>query len=168
MKQPDRMLTAIVVGIIVLVVAALAMVLLRPAPTYRSDDSAEATAHNYLLALQQENYERAYTYLSPQLAHYPQLFDDFVNQVGSFNPYGVSGGETTLTVVSSRGTDTARIVLVQETYFFGGGLFDNGQSISSFEMRLDRQNGQWRLVDSDRYFNGCWSRADLSCPSTRP
>ena len=164
MKQQDRLLVVIVVGIIAVVVVTLAVALLRPQPEFRSDDSAEAVAHNYLLALQQGGYAQAYSYLSPQLAQYPADVDTFVTQLNGYDPYDVAGDETTLAVLSSRGTDTARIVVVEQSHFYSGGLFDSGRYETSFEMRVERVNGQWRILDSDRYFNSCWSHADRSCP----
>lgn len=64
MKNTDKMLIAIVIGIVLLVVIALAITLTRPEPTYQAEDNPEGITHNYLLALQKKDYERAYVLLS--------------------------------------------------------------------------------------------------------
>src|SRR3990172_9629643 len=83
MKNSDRILFAIVAGVIVLVVVAFVVAFTRPEPTYQSEDSPEGITHNYLLALQQKDYERAYRYLSPELPHYPPDIDKFMADVQS-------------------------------------------------------------------------------------
>jgi hypothetical protein len=71
MKSTDKFLIGIVVGIVLLVVAAFVITLARPEPTYQVEGTPESVAHNYLLALQKEDYQRAYGYLSPTLKGYP-------------------------------------------------------------------------------------------------
>ena len=46
MKHADRFLIALVIGIVLIVVAALFVVRRQPEPSYRSDDSPEAAVHN--------------------------------------------------------------------------------------------------------------------------
>src|SRR3990172_7942266 len=81
MKNSDRILFAIVAGVIVLVVVAFVVAFTRPEPAYQSEDSPEGITHNYLLALQQEDYERAYGYLSSELPHYPRDLDKFIADI---------------------------------------------------------------------------------------
>lgn len=71
MKSSDKVLISVVVGIVVLVVSALVITMNRPEPAYVADDSPEGVVHNYLLALQKEEYSRAYGYLSPTVYNYP-------------------------------------------------------------------------------------------------
>jgi hypothetical protein len=70
MKNTDKFLLAIVVGVVLLIVVAFAVVFTRPKPAYQSDDTPAGVVHNYLFALQEGNYERAYSYLSPSLDGY--------------------------------------------------------------------------------------------------
>ncbi len=81
MKSTDKVLIAIVAGIVLLIVVALVVTLTRPEPIYQAEDTPEGVAHNYLLALQKEEYERAYGYLSPTLEGYPASADRFVEDV---------------------------------------------------------------------------------------
>jgi len=64
MKQ-DRFLTGILIGIAVLVVLALAVFFTRSdAQTYVSEDTPEGVVHNYVVAVLNTDYEKAYGYLA--------------------------------------------------------------------------------------------------------
>ena len=64
MKQ-DRFLTGILIGIAVLVVIALAVFFLRQgSQSYISEDAPEGVVHNYVLAVLNDDYEKAYGYLA--------------------------------------------------------------------------------------------------------
>ena len=65
-KHTDKYLIGIVVGSIVLVITSMFMVQSMPEPSYKDGVSPESVAHNYLLALHQDDYVRAYSYLSMQ------------------------------------------------------------------------------------------------------
>ena len=71
MKSTDKFLISIVIGIMLLVVVAFGIAFLRPEPTYQSEDTPEGVVHNYLMALQREEYYRAYSHLSPVIPGYP-------------------------------------------------------------------------------------------------
>ena len=78
MKDTDRFLLGMVAGILALVVVAFVLVLRQPEPTYRDDDSPAAAVHNYLLATHRKEFERAYEYLSPTVAGYPETEEAFL------------------------------------------------------------------------------------------
>lgn len=86
MKQ-DRFLTGILVGIAVLVVVALAVFFLRNnTQSYVSEDTPEGVVHNYVLAVLNKDYEKAYGYLA-DLDHKPsheQFRNSFIQ--GMVNP----------------------------------------------------------------------------------
>ncbi len=64
MKQ-DRFLLAILGGIGILVIAALGLFFARRgAQDYLPEDTPRGVVNNYLLALEQKDYERAYSYLA--------------------------------------------------------------------------------------------------------
>ena len=64
LKQ-DRFLLIIlgVIGVLI-VVAIVFFFVRRNNPTYKPNDTPEGVVHNYLLALNQENYEKAYSYIA--------------------------------------------------------------------------------------------------------
>src|SRR5262245_57084040 len=116
MKSTDKFLIGIVIGVIVLIGIAFAVVLLRPQPTYQAEDTPEGVAHNYLLALQQEDYARAYNYLSPSLEGYPASADEFKEDIDrqGWQFHELADGSTTLAIESSHQTGEQAEVSVQE------------------------------------------------------
>jgi hypothetical protein len=159
MKGTDKFLLAIVAGVVVLVGAVLAVALLRPnEPSYQPDDTPEGVAHNYLLALQSEDYERAYSYLSPTLPGYPADAETFERNVHNSRwSFGYYDDDVSLAVdAATVSGDWAKIV-VRKTEFYRGGLFDSGQHSTTFDMTLRREEGVWKVTDSDRYWASCWN-----------
>ena len=64
MKQ-DRFLIGILVGVAVLVVVAVGVFFLRQNDqTYIAEDTPDGVVHNYVLAIQLGDYDRAYGYLA--------------------------------------------------------------------------------------------------------
>jgi hypothetical protein len=63
--KPDRFLTGILVGIGVLIMLALALFFVqRERVEYQDEDTPAGVVHNYVLAIEQQDYERAYTYVA--------------------------------------------------------------------------------------------------------
>ena len=85
MKKTDKLLIGIVAGILLLVLVAFGVALTRPKPAYQAEDKPEGVAFNYLFALQQGDYERAYGYLSPTLKRYPQTVEKFRDQIHDYS-----------------------------------------------------------------------------------
>ena len=156
MKSTDKILLGIVIGIVALVAVAFAVTLLKPDPTYREEDTPEGVAYNYLLALQKEDYVRAYGYLSPTLKGYPQSADSLAITVYK-NEYAFPFDQNgTLEIDSANILGDLAFVKVLETRYYGGGLFDSGQRETYFDMELERVDGEWKVNDSDDYFVPCW------------
>jgi hypothetical protein len=160
MKNTDKFLLGIVAGVIVLVGVAFAVAYLRPEPAYQADDTPEGVAHNYLLALQQEDYERAYRYLSPTLKGFPASVDEFAEDIRKDAwRFGLADGSTTLEVETARVSGDGAQVMVRETRFYQGGLFDSNLSTNRFQMRLQRDatSGAWQILGADSYWLYCWT-----------
>lgn len=96
MKQ-DRFLTGILVGIAALVVIALAVFFLREnSQSYRSEESPEGVVHNYVLAVLNDDHEKAYGYLA-NLDHkpsYEEFRDAFLTGVVNPNNSAVDVGSS--------------------------------------------------------------------------
>jgi hypothetical protein len=96
MKQ-DRFLTGILIGIAVLVVVALAVFFIRrDNQSYISEDSPEGVVHNYVLAVLNGDYQKAYGYLA-DLDHkptYEQFRDAFIKGVVNPNNSAVDVGQS--------------------------------------------------------------------------
>ena len=75
MKQ-DRFLIGILIGIGVLVVVALGVFFTRQdSQTYVAEDTPEGVVHNYVVAVLNKDYERAYSYLAER--EYKPTFTQF-------------------------------------------------------------------------------------------
>lgn len=156
MKGPDKYLIGIVVGIALLVAVSFIVVLLRPQPEYRTDDSPESIAHNYLLALRKGDYERAYEYLSTNLISYPADLQTFVEDVEDRSWLFRTDQDVSLNVQSARIIGDVATVKVLETRFSNNGLFDSGQYEGQFDMKVRLEGDTWKLFDGDYYWNSGW------------
>jgi hypothetical protein len=164
-KEKDRFLIAIVFGIVLLVAAAVAVALLRGGtPDYKPEGTAEAAAFNYLLALRLEDYGRAYSYLSPSLAHYPANADQFVQEVRSAGwPFNPTQEDVSLAIEKVIPGETQTIVQVRETRYHQGGPFDSGEYSDLFDVTLKNELSGWKIVEAGRYWYGCWSSTVQNC-----
>jgi len=156
MKSTDKFLFRIVAGIVLLVVVAFVVALTRSEPTYQAEDTPEGVVHNYLLALKKGDYERAYGYLSPTIEGYPASADAFTEDVEDSSWRFRFDTDTTMAVEPASVTGNRAVVDVPQSRFSGGDLFDSDQYTTVFEMRLQLEDGEWKIVDSDYYFLWCW------------
>ncbi len=162
MKSTDRLLFGIVTGSVVLVAAALVVALTRAEPTYKSDDTPEGVAHNYLFALQREELDRAYLYISPSVKNYPVSASQFSDLVMQNHWIIGSDVEDTvrLHVDSSKNTGRLATVYVRETRFSPRGLFSGGQDTQTFRMHLQIEAGEWKIRNGERYWLHCLQERD--------
>ena len=140
MKQ-DRFLTGILLGIGVLVVLALVVFFSRKdTQTYVSDDTPEGVVHNYVLALLNKDYERAYGYLA-ELEHkptYSKFREAFLR--GMVNP-----GNSAVDIGASEITGDSATVEVAIIYN-PSDPFSTGYRDTSQGAVLVKQNGAWKLT----------------------
>ena len=164
----DRFLIVIVAGIILLVGMAFAMAQFHPRAQYLPDESASAAAHNYLLAIEQQDYTRAYPYLSPSLHCYPTQESQFIRHLSDF-PEGMSWK------IISEGSTTdsgyKKQVNVEFIGFRRSFLFFSQTYSSQVLLEWIDEFGRWRLVEASGYtpytralFNQCW----ISCKNCSP
>lgn len=160
MKSTDKFLIGIVAAIVLLVIVALAVTLSQPKPTYQAEDTPEGVAHNYLMALNREEYDRAYGYLSPDLAGYPVSAERFAEHVQNYSWSFRLDADTTLSIVSVKITGNHGNVKVRESRFRGGYLFESGQSTRLFDLEVKFEDNEWKIVDVDSYFARCWKQRE--------
>jgi hypothetical protein len=139
----DKFLIGIIIGIVVLVVAALALVLLRgQTEDYVADDSPAGVVRNYFLAIQKKEYERAYSYLSDQLQNKPDL-DKFIRDIGS-QQYGQ---EESLQIGETQLGDVRSQVEVSLTTYNRGDIFDSGRYTRRENVLLSANaNNEWKIT----------------------
>jgi hypothetical protein len=144
MKQ-DRFLTGILIGIGVLVVIALAVFFTRQdTQTYISEDTPEGVVHNYVLAVLNKDYEKAYGYLADlkDKPTYEEFRRPFLN--GYVNPEN-----TAVDVGRSEIAGDEASVEVSQIYNsgdpFSSGYRDTQRAI------LVTQNGVWKLTSMPAY-----------------
>lgn len=164
----DRFLVGIVAGIILLIAAAFAIATFTPKAQYLPDDSANSAAYNYILAIEQNDYPKAYTYLSPSLPCYPKQESQFIRQLTKM-PVGTSW--KVLSGNSSQDSDYRKQVNGEFTSFQRSFLFFSQTKSFQVQMTWINEFNRWRLANANGYysysgalFNQCW----ISCKNCGP
>jgi hypothetical protein len=144
MKQ-DRFLTGILIGITVLIVAALAVFFTRQnQASYVSDQTPDSVVHNYVLAVLNKDYQKAYGYLA-DLDNKP-TYDEFrkAYAVGTLNPsnIGIKIGAADVT-----GDDASVEVSMVNTP--SDPFSESYNNVGSAQ--LVRQNGVWKISSMPTY-----------------
>jgi hypothetical protein len=140
MKQ-DRFLIGILIFIGLLVVAALVLFFTRnEAPAYGTGDSPEGVIHNYVVALQKGDFERAYTYLADEGTK--PNFDVFISAFMTNTP---DLSNSALQIDQVQLQSGGRAVVSVTVLHAGSGPFDSGWS-SPDRANLVQQSGEWKLT----------------------
>jgi len=162
MKQ-DRFLTGILVGIAVLVVIAVAVFFIRKdSQSYISEDAPAGVVHNYVLAVLNKDYEKAYGYLA-DLEHkptYEQFRDSFLRGMVNPNNSAVDIGKSEI----NNDTASVEVVLIYNPSDpFSTGYRDVQRAI------LVKQGGAWKLsyMPSYYFWDGNWYPQVEVTPSTK-
>ena len=159
-KGVDKFLVAIVIGAVLLVITVFIIALTKPKQDYVSDDTPEGVAHNYLFALEKNDYQRAYSFLSPEIEGYPKNSEEFINSVEDNSFMFNFDNITSMQFEVVYSGEKSAIITVDETTFIEGGIFGSSEYTRSFDINLDLKNGEWKIADSDNYFAWCWHLED--------
>ncbi|MGZ9236012.1 MAG: hypothetical protein ACXW4E_10855 [Anaerolineales bacterium] len=145
MKQ-DRFLTGILVGIAVLVVIALAVFFIRKdTQSYVSEDTPEGVVHNYVLAVLNDDYQKAYGYLADleNKPTYEQFRNAFIQGMVNPNNSAVDIGN------SEVNGDTASVevaLIYNPSDPFSTGYRDVQRAL------LLQQGGAWKISSMPCYY----------------
>ena len=144
MRQ-DRFLIGILIGIAVLIVAALVVFFTRQTQvTYVSEDAPEGVVHNYVLAVLNKDYQKAYGYLA-DLDHKP-TYDQFRQAfaIGRLGPgsNGIKIGNADV-VGDTASVEVSMVNTPGDP--FSAGYNDVGSA------QLVRQNGVWKVSSMPAY-----------------
>ena len=162
MKQ-DRFLTGILVGIVALVVVALAVFFSRRGTqTYISEETPEGVVHNYVLAVLNKDYKKAYVYLADldNKPTYEQFRDAFLQGVVNPNNSALDIGKSEI----SGDTASVEVIMVYSPSDpFSTGYRDVQRAI------LVKQSSGWKLTSMPYYYlwNGEWYPQVLATPSIK-
>lgn len=144
MKQ-DRFLLGILIGIALLVVAALVVFFTRSQPvSYRSGQAPEDVVHNYVLAVMNKDFEKAYDYLA-ELKYKPS-FEDFRQAfaVGRLTP-----GQAGIRIGDSRITGDSASVDVIMVYAQGDPFSPGYENSGAAQLLV--QDGAWKISSMPVY-----------------
>lgn len=144
MKQ-DRFLTGILIGIGALIVVALGLFFTRQDKRdYMAEDTPEGVAYNYVLAIVNKDYEKAYGYLADldNKPTYEQFRQSFFN--GSVNPGNVGVDVGSADLNGDEAVVELTLVYSQSDPFSSG-------SQSNDRALLVNQNGEWKLSAMPTY-----------------
>ena len=138
MKQ-DRFLTGILIGIVVLILLALGLFFTRQDKReYIAEDVPEGVVHNYVLAILNKDYEKAYAYLA-DLEHKP-TYEEFRR---SFFNGMVNPNDTGVDVGTAEINDDEAVVTLTLFYSYSD-PFSSGYE-STDRALLVEQNNDWKL-----------------------
>jgi hypothetical protein len=162
MKQ-DRFLMGILVGIAVLVVIALAVFFSRRGTqTYISEETPEGVVHNYVLAVLNKDYKKAYAYLADleNKPTYDQFRDAFLTGVVNPNNSALDIGKSEIN------GDTASVevaMIYSPSDPFSTGYRDVQRAI------LVKQSSGWKLTSMPYYYlwDGNWYPQVEITPSSK-
>jgi hypothetical protein len=164
----DRFLLVILVGIILLIGTAFAIAQFHPAAQYLPGGSASAATHNYILALEQQDYSRAYLYLSPSLPCYPVQESRFIRHLNNF-PQAMSWKVLSEKPMTASGYKQQ--VTVEFTGFRRSFLFFSQTYSSRVQLSWIDELGRWRLVEASGFylysralFDQCWNTCNNCSP----
>jgi hypothetical protein len=146
MKQ-DRFLTGILIGIGVLVIAALAVFFIRKdTQTYMPEDTPEGVVHNYVVAILNKEYERAYGYLA-DLEDKP-TYEEFRNSfiTGILGNPGNAAVDIGASDVSGEDATVEVAMIFNPSDPFSTGYRDVQNAI------LVRQGSDWKLSSMPTYY----------------
>ena len=144
MKQ-DKFLTGILIGIGVLILIALALFFTRKdSKQYIKDDTPEGVVNNYVLAVFNKDYEKAYTYLAD--LNYKPTYEEFRKSFFSGN---INPGNVGVDVGAAQINGDEAIVSISLVYAPSDPF--SSRSENTDRALVVKQNGKWKISTMPSY-----------------
>ncbi len=148
-NSQDRFFWGMLLGLVLLALLAVVIAWARRKDTaYRTDNSPSATVYNYILALQRNDWERAYQLLSDEMPCKPSLMD-FGTEMQDFQLF------STVDIVGETFVDDnhawVTIFFRQEEAPFRFSMMEYPARVT-----LVRENGQWKILELPSELEGSW------------
>jgi hypothetical protein len=162
MMKKDRFLTGILIGIAALVVLALVLFFLRrDDQDYRAGNNPEAVVYNYILAIVNKDYERAYSYLAdlPAKPSYDEFRQSFLGGMVNPDEAGADIGQADIS------GEQATVLL---TIYYGyGGPFSSRSGMQERAVLVEQPDG-WKVSSMPyTYWDFSWYQ-DPNNPMYKP
>ncbi len=150
MKQ-DRFLTAILIGIGLLVIVALLVFFTRQNITYLSEDTPEGVVHNYVLAVLNKDYRKAYSYLAD--LEYKPTYEEFRQ---TFVTGYLGAADQGFRIGAGKVVDDEATVEIATIYAPSDPFSTDYNNLG--EAHLIRQDGRWKIASLPAYnfWNYSW------------
>lgn len=159
MKTSDKLFVSIIIGIVILSAISLIISFNSKAAEYKDESSPEGVAQNYLLAIQKEDYDRAYGYLSETIENLPANTKQFENDL---NLYGYVSDRISKMVFSIEAIDQeneeAKVILTS-ILLTEDGLLGGFHRRDQITINLVLEHNHWKIIDCDdyRFFDMFWN-----------
>ena len=150
MKSSRRWLIIFAIVIVALAVATISLVLVTKGNemTLLPEDTPQGVVQRYLIAIQERNYQEAYSYLSLDPSEKIESFDDWVRMIGEPRIYDGPTWKATLRKTTQNGDYTTVEITIDTLR--PGGPFGNPVRSQQIVFQLTRINSQW-LITSPTY-----------------
>ena len=146
MKTSSRFLLGFGIMIVVVVAVAVALALIGGNQPVKmlAEDSAEGAVQRFLMAINEKDYVKAYTFLSPQSEYLKTSpYDDWMRSIQS-----MSGNSTWKAgIVKSTVRENDATVEVSVEVFRADGPLANPVNTNRVTFLLQKENGKW-LINS--------------------
>jgi len=148
MKSSTRWLLGFGSAIVVLVLVAVILVLTMTGENSYNllpEDTPEGIVQRYFLAIEAEDYEQAYSYLSPAATSEESRYNTYEGwhqgllQRKQTNAWKVTLGESSV-------TETKAVVPVTVDIFSPDTPFEDPVSTRSYTFTLEKEEGLWRII----------------------
>jgi len=154
MQQQDRFLVPFLIAVGLLVVGSVSLFFVRQGlQDYRADDSPEGVVHNYVLALQKRDYERAYSYLAEKEGKpdFTSFLERFVGKRAALSEVGLQ----------IEGTEIVEDQAYVDVVVIRGGEPFSEPWRDSEVVFLERSGDTWKIVDMPYpYWSWNWYQRD--------